>query len=313
MLQVNGKKFDKNDSGNTFSTTFNECMSLLHKLGIKTLVLVSPDHKKNVNEEGNVETSSGGWTLLRQKYVGVRGEYDVIYYKNSHFDKHGNEIFGPRNWSFNGAMESIKVDENPDLAFFLVFVSPNCELKQELQDFQNKVKRDNRTVFYKIEDKKFEAKQAVKTIQDALKIQNLIYSEEFGLSVENLKVIARSVNIGSLKDMDDNQVRIQLGEYFLKQEKGMYFKDRIKDFLEMVPSKGGEIDLFTKAKSLVVQLEELKLIEHKNIAGNKIEWRTNGGDAIISFGKGRNPQDTLAGYFKENPAEMQAFEEMIPK
>lgn len=312
MLQVNGKRFDKFDKSNPFTEIYLSGMKLFHDFGFKTLILESPLHKISKTNEGNNEYSAGGWSNFRQKYVHEKGEFDVIYYETSFLNNRKNnaEEFRPRKYNYNGAMDTIVVAQNPDLAFFLVFVSANCELKVEFDQLQNKIRRDKRDILWKIQDKKAEARNTVAMMQDSLKIQNAIYSEEHSLPIETIKVIARNVGIHSIDSLSEEQIRVRVGEYFLEQTNGVYNKKKLEEFKEINPGATKKIDEFAVCKAVVSELKELKMIEVKK-AGGKFEYRTMAGDAIVTFPPGRNADETLAFFFKENPGEREMFENKI--
>jgi hypothetical protein len=312
MLQVNGKRFDKFDKSNPFTEVYNSCMKLLYDYKFDKVLLVSPEHKTTINQEGSKEFSGGGWAKCRQKYVGIKGEFDVVYFESSSFNPRRNNIeeFQPRNYSFNGSLASVNVAENPDLAFFLVFVSIHCELKVEFDLLQNKIKREKRKIYWKIEDKKAEAKNTIVERQMAIKIQNAIYSEDHRLDIEVVKIIARNVGLGALDALSEDQIRVLVGDYFLEQKNGLYIKKKLNEFDEINPGKTRKIDEFAVCKSVVAELKELKMVEVKKVGG-RFEYRTSSGDAIVTFLPGRNADETLANLFKENPGEREMFEEKI--
>ena len=285
-------------------------MKALKSLDMPTIHLISAPHKVSINQDGDPEYSAGGWPLYRQKYVAKDGAtYDVQYYEESHFDNNNREVFGPRRYNWPGNIDRFNLKNDAEKVFFLVFVSPHCMLKDELKDLQNDVPRDKRNLYYMIHDEKSDARNTLKTVQDSIMIQEKLWLEGTRLAVDDVKVIGRSVGLAGLEELSEEQVRLKVGNYFLKQKDGVYDAKRIKSFFEIMPASGG-IDAAAKCMALVSQLKELKLIKTYKVGG-RMEYQTAAGNTITSFALAADADSMLANFFKEHPEERDMFEQLI--
>ena len=299
MLVVDSKKINKSEKDNDFVKIYEQCMSRLLTLGIKNVILESPPHKVHINEEGQTEFSGGAWGRYREKFVFKGREYDVIYYETSFPDKHGNEQYRPRKYSFNGQIDTLILDTDADKLFFLVFVSPHCQKMAEIAELQNSV--IGKRIFWKVRNEKADSETSIQTRRNILQIENAIYSQENGLPFETIKTMARNLGMGRFDGYTETQVRLALGEFTLvKNTKGVYDKQKIEDFIKMIP-KGGVFKTSQKETfvALASELKEYGIVKQSR-NGGKMSWCNKEGKPLEEHPMNRKGDDVLLELLTEN-------------
>ncbi len=313
MLVSDGKKLDKADKSNSVVKFYNDCMEALKTVrDDNKIIFEAPARKVTINQEGKRENSAGGWALYREKLIFGKEEHDIQYYETSFPDaKTGAETFRPRRYSFNGAIDPLLVDQDPDKVFFLIFVSRHCEIMPELEAFQNKLKRDNRNIYWRVQNKKAESRVKVDFKRKLLAVENAIY-EENGLSMDVLRVIAKNFQIGSVDRLDPNQLRDALAENVLATNaNGRYDLKKIEAFLDLLPAKGEKkISDTAKIVALVSDLEAHNILVNKKIAGNKAAWFL-GDQQLVVHSPSKKKEDALVDYLTLNPEEREMLEQKV--
>ena len=318
MILYNGKKLDQSHNEDGFVRTYKDQIKFLKGLKKKYFVFTWPDNKVRVDEDGNIHTGNGALLPFRESYYTYdNGVVDIVYYKNSFFDKHGNEQFRPRRFDFRGPM-SLNIETDEDLIWFLVFVSPHIEKPDWLDLPETKkalaMNRVRKIVYFKLENRVRQAEKEYDFMADVQKCMSAIYDEEKGLQGEQLVYVARNYNVATGEGITERAVRQELGKIVLKLNNGKYDKKVITEFLSMIPSKTNETSVpeAVMAQAIVNDLKELNLIRVAP-KGTKMSWVTAGGEELIRYAPTADSNAVIVEYLVKNPELRNSLEEEAKK
>lgn len=234
MLAFNNQTLEKLPKEHPFLADYNEKIDLLKEMG-DTFEFRFTDDKirpKNPFDPDSREESAAGVSLLtRVRYAWTGGSGEVTYYRSFTMD-HGEPLFVPREIPFTGFM-TLDIRKDPDLIYFLIFVSPFIEPIPDFKDDEGKSLMNlfRRRSHYKlylhdaVVDSKYELEEKIS------EVQTLIYDKNYGLPIAKIRVIASSYSIPGVGFMKDNEVRIALKERILATTRGRHDIKLINDFL----------------------------------------------------------------------------------
>jgi len=324
MLIVNGKKLNLNEIEDAFvKDVYIPSMEALKKLDQKNYTFAEPENKISINHEGVEEHSSGTYVRMRQNCSfilnGNKPEsktigYDVRYFETSSYDSKNNEVFTPVLWNFPGTALQVKMNEKPDLLWFLIFASPSVEPIDGLEKFQNQLREP--VVQYKLQNSAADAEITLRQKRRLQNVSNLILDEE-GLAGADLKVAARNFNI-SVTDLSEDQIRVTLEERIMRRNKhtGKYDWKLIESFEEIIRERTGksssisDINLMGHVKSLIAEAQELKILTNKKGVGNRIEWWLNE-NLITKHAPSMNKDDEILKVFMQEEEERTKLEKAV--
>lgn len=238
MIIVNDVKLNTLPGTDAFVKHYKECIRELEKRFGKSILLDHPIEAATWTDMGKgkrrAEWPASKEFSTKQIYLWQGRQYEVVYATNYIPGKKTNEpgFYVPKTYDFRGKT-SINLQSNPDLAFFLVFVSPYCGyLKQkDLAKNQNQMRGKRR--HYVVYDEYGNAEEELETNSRVAEAQAFISSEKFSIPLD--KIIDLCIVYGLLSPTEEIKepiIRKKLSDFVLmKDAKGKYKMDVINQFI----------------------------------------------------------------------------------
>lgn len=319
MLLVNGEKLDKVDGRSAFAKAYSRAIKGLKDKFGNNIIIDFPPEAITWLDMGNGKRKREypqGFMLQTKRIYDKGGDsFEVIYYETSRVDNNGITQYKPKFFDFR-SKQTINLNKQKDLAFFLVFVSPFCGflMDKELRSLQNDLHaaRDQYIVF----DENGMAESEMEIAEKVSEAQALIASQSMGLSIDNLTSIGvayGALNPGNQNVITPALVRKRMNEFVLRKDsKGKYDVTLIDQFLEDV-----NLPEVIEVKAFVKELI------HKNIIGIEKNGRVSeycvydkNGKVISSLCRVNEfdvPENSIIDHLLENPEHVKQLKEVIAK
>jgi hypothetical protein len=304
MISVDGKKLDLSVKDDPKVKFFNECMNALeNKCGERISIEYTNAHIKRVDNRMQRAPQLSIWLSETINRDGVNEKW--TYYENEELNDGKVIRYLPNRFIFNGNKTWDLNTEAKDLPFFLIFISPNCEIISELKGLQNQkplaLKRITITTRIVI-DKDTAALNKKKAL-----LYNILYND---LPDEVIKTIAFEppYSIADSNRIAVLQLRNILYQKITSDEKALKNFDASKYNSEIMMVKSVIHDMIVR--NLLDFNNKRKYWQYKLASG---EWDDNGDVLFISTAK-KNIEEKdkrLFEYCLEHPEIVTTFKAKI--
>lgn len=256
------------------------------------------------------ETNAG----INQRATGKYGfdgmEHDITYYKRISGMGDKKKYLPPR-VDFSG-ITPLNPKIEADLIFLMTCVFSTCAPYPFLKDFQY-IKSGNYDYFYKVEDLVADAKVDNVLAKMVAKVGTLIYDDNAGLSIKEIRKLAASQGIPDSDSVELNLLRHKLKVLILSKKKGQYQIDRIETFL--ADAVDGS---FAALRAVIAYAIKNKLIMYANTLQGKPAWYTTDDGKkklqhLYSCPVGSDSEISLAQFYIKRPTSRAAFEKYVEK
>ena len=267
-------------------------------------LFVHPESKRRRQADGTWETSEGALVPFREKMITPFGEFDVVYYETTFFNKHGKEEYRPRRFNFSG-LNPFDKQRDYEKIWFLVFVSPHVEHIIDIKSQQN---QNRKRTFFKVQDPRGDAERNY----DVMKLVGDAYHQIFDkdqLNGEILNTVARHFGVKGIDRMSDEQLRLELSNKVLKQTNGAYSPKLLNEFFEILPETGHrQPSDNAMAQAVFSELMEKNIIKHKQ-GEERSEWvYVSGGELIFKHSSAESPKDAFLQHLIKNQETLKDFQ-----
>jgi len=210
------------------------------------------------------------------------------YAENVIVKEHGVKKFTPGNFRFNG--RHLLQETDAELAWFLFTKSSYCKggLNQ------------GKTIKFMFEDLISDAERRADSESIKSRVKAMIFGEDFGLSEEKLRAVAKAYFIKNVDQLTFAQVKLAV-DHAVNRDK----RDGLKQFVEMT-----NMDEFLKIRGRIQDLMDKKHLGY-DATRKEWQWLDEKGDRIDSICKvapGRSPNDALYDFYMGNRTFQEVFE-----
>lgn len=303
MLVINGKKLDTANEQDPFVQLYKRQIKLLRDKKKRYWTFTFPTHFFRMNDDGQEEHPASKDVPFRQRYITKKdGTFDVIYYNTSFYDTNGREQYRPRRFDLRGPT-IFDIEKDEEIIWWLIYVCPWSEKLVadhllDLADHQNRLRYDK--TFFVLQDKKKEAKDSYaqnKMISDAFRY---IYDPIVGMKGDNLKTLALAMNVKNIDEMEDEELRENLGRKVMKVGKdGSYNMTAIKEFLDMVPARYGQnVEADTESMALLNDILQNDLVKQTTDEAGRAVWMDSKGKKIVTAKFNDDPNTVMLQVLK---------------
>ena len=235
----------------------------------------------------------------------VGGRWTV--YENMNIDDKGNKKYSPNSIKIEHRMRFNKSDATDPLLFFLLFVSPFCEIIKnqngeallEHQNTSNKAKK------YLIRNKQQEIKEEANKKKLLAKLNTMLWDEEHGLGDAKIMQLGEIYNIPNAND------ERRIDEIKIMLEKTIN-KDNIDSMVKFMSEVNKESDL--DIKQYITYANNFDIIKPEKKQTNTYIWCVpKEGDQwnICNLKKGKEVNECIFETFTENYDKFRRFKEAV--
>ena len=216
------------------------------------------------------------------------------YYDRVEKDRDGERYY-PKRFDFRGAETQALTNE---LLFFLVFVSPHCELIPSLSKYQNNA---NTQKHWKVDMPEIEAANSAELAKLSYQVGNFIYSK---LDDSSLRTIAKAMGVSGTDSMQINQVKNALNVIATSS------RDNMEQFLKETnvnPATTLKSDLQTAKDRNIIRFDK-----RPNQNGWRyVEGNTMAKEYIVKVVPGQDADNTLYDFYCNHQTDYEVLKQKI--
>lgn len=262
-----------------------------------------------VSTDQRLEYSAGFFVPYSEQMILEEGQSaEVIFYETKGKDKNGKDVFEPAGFPFNKPVHRFKSKMFSELIYFLIFVSPHCEiLHNDFAKYQNKIRRRSHFLF---QDNDWAAKIQSQISKYRQMVINVIYDPSIGLKEKEIRALARTYMIMGTENLPLDQVRNYLEQRILNKQYELT-PNNYEKFVKKFIADSGAGDLIT-IKSSVSDLRSRNIVKVIDEQGS-YSWgyTKKGGDEILcKITDIANVDYSLIKYFQANPEKLVEIENL---